>query len=206
MIRYMYIYWEAFPTIRLVNTYFTPRNYHFFIVVFATGRTLKLYSCGIFQVFNAVLLTIVTMLFTISQNLLITTYLYHLTYIYPLLPPFSPLQLPFDSVYGFKGASLVAQLVKNLPVMQGTPVQFLGREDSRGEGIGYPLQYSWASLVAQMVKNPLQCARPGFDPWVRMIPWQRAWQPTPVFLPGESPWTMKPGRLPSMGSQRVRHD
>ena len=27
--------------------------------------------------------------------------------------------------------------------------------------------------------------RPGFDPWVRKIPWRRAWQPTPVFLPGE---------------------
>ena len=26
----------------------------------------------------------------------------------------------------------------------------------------------------------------GFDPWVRKIPWRRAWQPTPVFLPGES--------------------
>ena len=25
-----------------------------------------------------------------------------------------------------------------------------------------------------------------FDPWVRKIPWRRAWQPTPVFLPGES--------------------
>ena len=25
-----------------------------------------------------------------------------------------------------------------------------------------------------------------FDPWVRKIPWKRAWQPTPVFLPGES--------------------
>ena len=29
------------------------------------------------------------------------------------------------------------------------------------------------------------CWRPGFDPWVRKIPWRRAWQPTPVFLPGE---------------------
>ena len=28
--------------------------------------------------------------------------------------------------------------------------------------------------------------RLGFDPWVRKIPWRRAWQPTPVFLPGES--------------------
>ena len=29
--------------------------------------------------------------------------------------------------------------------------------------------------------------RHGFDPWVGKIPWRRAWQPTPVFLPGESP-------------------
>ena len=28
--------------------------------------------------------------------------------------------------------------------------------------------------------------RLGFDVWVRMIPWRRAWQPAPVFLPGES--------------------
>ena len=33
-----------------------------------------------------------------------------------------------------------------------------------------------------------------------------AWQPTPVFLPGESPWTEEPGRLQSLGSQRVGHD
>ena len=30
-----------------------------------------------------------------------------------------------------------------------------------------------------------QRRRPGLDPWVRKIPWRRAWQPTPVFLPGE---------------------
>ena len=43
--------------------------------------------------------------------------------------------------------------------------------------------------------------RRGFNPWVRKIPWRRAWQPTPVFLPGEShgqkslvgydPWSRK---------------
>ena len=27
---------------------------------------------------------------------------------------------------------------------------------------------------------------PRFDPWVGKIPWRRKWQPTPVFLPGES--------------------
>ena len=32
----------------------------------------------------------------------------------------------------------------------------------------------------------LQCRRPGFDPWVRKIPWRRKWQPTPVLLPGKS--------------------
>ena len=48
-------------------------------------------------------------------------------------------------------ASLVAQLVKNLPAMQETPVQFLGGYP--GEGIGYPFQYSQVSLVAQMIKN-----------------------------------------------------
>ena len=35
---------------------------------------------------------------------------------------------------------------------------------------------------------------PGWeDPLVGKIPWRRAWQPTPVFLPGESPWTEEPG-------------
>ena len=34
-----------------------------------------------------------------------------------------------------------------------------------GEGIGYPLQYSWASLAAQQVKNLPTVRRPGFDPW-----------------------------------------
>ena len=51
-----------------------------------------------------------------------------------------------------------------------------------------------------MVKNLLQCRRPGFDPWVGKIPWRRPWQLTLVFLPGDSPWTEEPGGLQSMGS------
>ena len=52
-------------------------------------------------------------------------------------------------------ASLVAQLVKNPPAMQETPVRFSrGSERSSGEGIGYQLQYLWISLMAQIVKNP----------------------------------------------------
>ena len=48
----------------------------------------------------------------------------------------------------------------------------------------------WALQVALVVKNLLANAggreRYGFDPWVGKIPWRRARQPTPVFLPGES--------------------
>ena len=36
----------------------------------------------------------------------------------------------------------------------GDPGSIPGSGSSDGEGIGYPLQYSWASLVAQLVKNP----------------------------------------------------
>ena len=46
----------------------------------------------------------------------------------------------------------------------------------------------WASQVVLVVKNPSANAgdkRCRFDPWVGKIPWRRAWQPTPVFLPGE---------------------
>ena len=45
-----------------------------------------------------------------------------------------------------------------------------------------------------------------FDLWVWKIPWKSAWQLTPVFLPGESPWTEEPCGQQSMVSQRVRHD
>ena len=41
---------------------------------------------------------------------------------------------------------------------------------------------SWASLIAQLVKNLLQCRRPQFYSRVRKIPWRRDRLPTPVFL------------------------
>ena len=43
----------------------------------------------------------------------------------------------------------------------------------------------------------LQCGRPGFETWVGKISWTRAWQLTPVFLPGECSWTKEPVRLHS---------
>ena len=49
----------------------------------------------------------------------------------------------------------------------GDPSSIPGSGRSPGEGIGYPLQYSWASLVAQRVKNPP--AMP--ETWVRSLGW-----------------------------------
>ena len=48
--------------------------------------------------------------------------------------------------------------------------------------------------------------RPWFDPWVRKITWRRAWQPTPVFLPGESHGQRSLVSYSPWGSQSVRHD
>ena len=60
---------------------------------------------------------------------------------------------------------------------------------------------------AQWRRTHLRCRRwCRFYPWVKKIPWRRAWQLTPVFLPGEFPWTEEPEGLQSMGSQWVRHN
>ena len=62
--------------------------------------------------------------------------------------------------------SLVAQLSKESACNAGAPGRFLGQED--GEGNGNPLQYSWASLVAQLVKNPPAIQ----ETWVRSLGWE----------------------------------
>ena len=57
------------------------------------------------------------------------------------------------------------------------------------EDLVQPLYSTWVFQVALAVKNPPANAgdmRYGFDPRVRKFPWRIAWQPTPVFLSGES--------------------
>ena len=78
---------------------------------------------------------------------------------------------------GFSGGSDGKESACNA----GDPGLIPGLESSPGEGIGYPLQYSWASLVAQMAKN-LPAVQ---ETWVEKIPWKRKWQPSPVLLPGK---------------------
>ena len=111
---------------------------------------------------------------------------------------FSICHLPFEIVYGICEASLVDQLVKNPPAMQKTP----GLRSLPGEGMGHPLQYSWASLLAQMAKNQPTMQ----ETWVQSLGWEdlqeegmathsniRAWR---------IPWTEELDRLQSMGQQR----
>ena len=75
-------------------------------------------------------------------------------------------------------------MVKNLPAMKENG-SIPESERSAAEGIGYSLQYSWASLVAQLVKNlPAM-----WEIWVRSLDWEDPLEKeklfTPVFRPRE---------------------
>ena len=74
---------------------------------------------------------------------------------------------------------------------------------SSGEGIDHPLQYSWASLVVQMVKNLTAM----WETWVRSLGWEGSLEEDMAthssILAWRIPWTEQPGGQQSMGSQRV---
>ena len=80
----------------------------------------------------------------------------------------------------------------------------LGR--SAGEETGYTLQYSWASLVAQTVKNLPAI----WETWVQSLGWEDPLEKEMAthssILAWRIPWTEEPGRLQSTGSQRIGHD
>ena len=80
----------------------------------------------------------------------------------------------------------------------GDPGSIPGLGRSSGEGIGYPLQYSWASLVAQLVKNPPAM----WETWVQSLGWEdplgKGKATYSSILAWRIPWTIY-----SMGSQRV---
>ena len=102
-----------------------------------------------------------------------------------------------SSILGFLGSSAGKESVCNA----GDPGSIPGLVRSAGEGIGYPLQYSWASLVAQLVKN-LPAMR---KTWVWSLggedPLEKGTATYSSILAGRILWTVQ-----SMGSQRVGHD
>ena len=80
-----------------------------------------------------------------------------------------------------------------------------GSGNTPGEGLGYPLQYSWASLVAQMVKKLPEMQ----ETWVRSLGWEDTLEGVTAYssiLAWRIPRTEEPGQLQSMGLQRVGHD
>ena len=81
-----------------------------------------------------------------------------------------------------------------------------GLRRSPAEGIGYPLQYSWASLVAQTLKNPPAMQ----ETWVRSLGWEdlleQGMATHSSILAWRIPWTEETGRVQSMELQRVRHE
>ena len=106
----------------------------------------------------------------------------------------------WDTISYWLRKSFPHSSVKEPTCNAGDPGSIPGSGRSAGEGIGYPLQYSWASLVVQLVKNP-----PAMQPretWVGKIPWRREKLPFPVFCPAEFHGL----NVKSMGSQRAEHD
>ena len=72
----------------------------------------------------------------------------------------------------------------------GDPGSIPGSGRSAGEGIGYPLQDSWASLVAQVVKNPPSMRKT----WLRSLGWddplEKGMATDSSILAWRTPWTV----------------
>ena len=79
----------------------------------------------------------------------------------------------------------MAPMVKNLSVKQETWFLSLGLEDSPGKGNSYPLQYSWAPMVAQLVKNLPVMQETWVPSLSREDPLEQGMATHSRFLPGE---------------------
>ena len=92
---------------------------------------------------------------------------------------------------GFPGSSVGKESACNA----GDPSLIPGLERSPGEGMRYLLQYSWASLVAQKVKNPPAM----WETWVRSLdqedPLEKGMATHSSNLAWRIPWTEEPGGL-----------
>ena len=103
---------------------------------------------------------------------------------------------------GFPGSSAGKESACNAGDPDSTP----GSGRAPGEGIGYPFQYSWAFLVAQMVKNPLTMQ----ETWVQFLAWEDPLEEDMAthssILDWRIPMAEEPGGLQSMESQRVGHN
>ena len=109
----------------------------------------------------------------------------------------------------------MAQMIKNLPAMQEDfpdssvgkestcnaedPSSISGSRRSTGEGTGYPLQYSWTSLVVQLVKNPSAMWKTCISSLGWEDPLEKEKAAHSSVLAWRTPWTVH-------GLQRVGHN
>ena len=100
--------------------------------------------------------------------------------------------------WGFPGSSAGKESASNAEDPDSIP----GSGRSPGEGIVYPLQCSWASLVVQMVKNPPAM----WETWVRSLIWEdpleKGMATYRSILAWRIPWTEEPDGLQSTGSEK----
>ena len=105
------------------------------------------------------------------------------------------------SIWGFPGGSAG----KESTCKAGDPGEIPGLGKSPGEGIGYPFQYSWGSLVAQKVKNPPALQ----ETCVRSLGWEDPLEEGMAthlgVLAWRIQWTEEAGGCRPWG-HRVRHD
>ena len=74
------------------------------------------------------------------------------------------LKMPFYRCEGFPHSSVSKESACNA----GDPGSIPGLGRYAGEGIGYPLQYSWSSLVTQLVKTPPAI----LETWIQSLGWE----------------------------------
>ena len=95
-------------------------------------------------------------------------------------------------------------MVKHLPALQET-LQYRafdlipGSGRSPGEGLGYPLQYSWASLMTQLVKKPPAI----WETWVRSLGWEDPLEKGKATHPSIPAWRIPWGRKESETTERL---
>ena len=103
-------------------------------------------------------------------------------------------RLPTPVFMGFPGGSDCKESTCNAGDSSSIP----GSGRSPGEGISYPFQYSWASLVAQMVKSPPTM----WETWVRSLGWKDPLEKGTATHSSILAWRI-PCSVQFMGSQRV---
>ena len=104
--------------------------------------------------------------------------------------------------WGFPGSSAGKKSACNA----GDPGLIPGSGRSPGEGTGYPHQYSWASLMAQSVKN-LPAMQ---ETWVQSLgqedPMEKGMATHFSIIAWNIPWEEEPGGLQSIGLKKVAQD